>query len=249
MKKLLYIPFIFILFACSNENAFDCIQTAGKIVQREIAVGDFDRVLVNEHIEMIISSGTENRVVVETGENLINDVKAVVQSGRLILTDNNDCNWVRDYGITKIYVTAIDITEIRSGTQFPIRSEGVLTFPQLTILSETFEAPDTAAVGEFFLEIDNENLTVVFNNLSNMFISGNVDDLDLSFAAGNPRFEGAELIARNVNVFHRSSNDIIIHPTETLTGRIVSTGDVIAVNQPPVVDVEVLYQGRLIFRN
>ena len=42
---------------------------------------------------------------------------------------------------------------------------------------------------------------------------------------------------------------MIINPQQSLTGVITGTGDVIAVNRPPVVDVEERYTGRLIFED
>ena len=40
---------------------------------------------------------------------------------------------------------------------------------------------------------------------------------------------------------------MIVNPIQSLTGIIRGTGDVIAVNQPPMVDVEQIYIGQLIF--
>jgi hypothetical protein len=38
-----------------------------------------------------------------------------------------------------------------------------------------------------------------------------------------------------------------INPQQSLSGEMVGTGDVISVTTPPIVDVEVLYTGNLIF--
>ena len=82
-----------------------------------------------------------------------------------------------------------------------------------------------------------------------MFISGTTNNLFIGFYSGDARFEGANLIAQNVEIFHRSSNDMIINPQQSLIGEIRSTGDVISLNEPPVVSVQELYTGRLIFQD
>ena len=156
--------------SCNSENASDCFQTSGPMIQQEITLDVFDKILVNRDVALILKEGSPQNVIIETGENLMNDVEAIVVDGKLILSDNNSCNYVRDYGITKIYVTAPNITEIRSSTQYDVSSDGVLTYPNLTILSEDYNEPDTLTVGNFNLEIDNLSLHVVFNNLSNCFI-------------------------------------------------------------------------------
>lgn len=247
MKKSLYIILLVFLISCNSENAGDCFQTSGSIIKKEIALDVFDRILVNRDVELIIEEGVAQKVVIETGKNLMNDVEAKVVDGKLILTDNNTCNYVRDYGITKVYVTSPNIIEIRSSTQYNISSDGVLTYPNLTILSEDFNEPDTFSVGNFYLQIDNLSFNVVFNNLSNCYVSGTTNNLNVTFAAGLSRFEGRDLLAQKVTIWNRSSNDMIMNPIQEITGKISGTGNVICVNHPPIVNVEEQYKGRLIF--
>ena len=247
MKVVKYIALLVLVFACDSENAGDCFQKAGTITQQELNVGTFTKILVNRDIELIVKQGATQKVVVESGENLLNDITAEVIDDKLILTDNNTCNYVRNYGITKIFITSPNITEIRSSTQYDISSDGVLTYPSLTILSEDFGAPDTFTNANFNLQVDNTSLRIVFNNLSNAFISGTTENLAITFAAGTSRFEGRDLIAQNISIWNRSSNDMILNPQQEIKGRISGTGDVICVNEPPVVDVEEQYKGRLIF--
>ncbi|WP_185956430.1 head GIN domain-containing protein [Changchengzhania lutea] len=247
MKKIIYILSFFLILACDSENAGDCFQKSGSIIQKEVVLEGFDKILVNRDVELIIKEGAVQKVVIETGSNLLNDVKAEVVGGRLILTDDNACNYVRKYGITKVFVTAPKISEIRSSTQYDISSDGVLTYPNLTVLSEDFGAPDTFTVGNFNLQIDNDTFRLVFNNLSNCFISGKTENLNITFAAGTSRFEGRNLIAQNVTIWNRSSNDMTVNPQQQITGKISGTGDVICVTRPPVIDVEQQYKGELIF--
>ncbi len=247
MKRISYIFVLFLIMACDSEHTGDCFQKAGDIIKQEIALDPFDKILVNRNIELIIKEGIEQKVVVETGENLMNDVEAVVLDNKLILTDSNHCNYVRDYGITKIYVTSPNITEIRSSTQYDISSDGVLTYPNLTILSEDFGDPDTFITANFRLQIDNNTFRLVFNGLSNCFISGKTENLSLTFAAGISRFEGRNLIAQKVQLWNRASNDMIVNPQQEIKGTISGTGHVISVNRPPIIEVSELYRGRLIF--
>lgn len=247
MKKIVYILITFLALACNSEHSNDCIQATGAVVQQEVVLSSFDKILVNRNIELIIKDGVEQKVIIETGKNLLNDVEAIVFDGRLILTDNNICNYVRGYGVTKVYVTAPNITEIRSSTQYDVRSDGVLTYPTLTILSENYNAPDSFTIGNFYLQLNNDALNIVFNNLSNCYVSGATNNLNITFASGISRFEGANLIAQHVSLWNRSSNDMIINPQQSVTGLISGTGNVICVNQPAIVNVEQVYKGRLIF--
>lgn len=247
MKRLICIFILISCFGCDSESASDCFQTSGQIIQQEIVVTNFNRILVNRDIELIIKQGLDYEVVVETGENLINDVSVEVIGDQLVLTDANTCNYVRDFGITKIFVTTPTLTEIRCSTQLEISSNGVLSFNDLVLISENFSSTESFAIGDFRLELDIENLKISSNNLSFYYLSGQAENLNINFAAGNGRFEGENLVAQNINIFHRGSNDMVVNPQQSLTGSIRSTGDVISVNEPPIVNVEEVFSGRLIF--
>jgi len=246
MKKCIYI-IVLLLFACNSEDANDCFQTAGDIIQVEIDVVDFDEILVNRDVELIIKEAPQYKVTVETGSNLLNDIEVEVLGNRLVLTDNNTCNYVRDFGITKVFVETPNLSVIRTSSQYEVSSDGVLGFQALTLESEDFNGDNEYTVGDFRLSIDTESLNIVSNNISLFYIDGEVDDLSIGFFAGSGRFEGEDLIAQQVTINHRGSNDMIVNPQQSLTGVIRGTGDVISLNQPPIVDVEIIYTGDLIF--
>lgn len=249
MKKLIYILTLILVFSCNSEDAGDCFQTSGSIIQQEIIVDAFTKILVNRDVELIVKEGVEYEVIIETGKNLLNDVEALIVDDELQLTDHNTCNYFRDYGITKIYVTAPNIIEIRSSTQYDVSSNGILKFNSLTLISEDFNVPGSFTVGDFRLAVNLTTLRIVTNNISSFYITGQTENLNIGFFAGAGRFEGENLIAQNVNVFHRGSNDMIVNPQQSLTGELRSTGDLISVNHPPIVDVEQFYTGQLIFED
>ncbi len=247
MKKIVYIIITVFLISCNGDNVPDCFQNSGDIIQQEFEVTTFDKITVFERIELILKVAPTESVIVETGEYLMNDIKVSVEEGRLILKNYNGCNLTRDYGITKIYVSAPNITEIRNSSGLAMRSDGVLSYPRLTLISEDSEEEDAFHTdGDFYLQVNCQFVYVATSNLSNVFISGTVEDLLVRFYSGDGRFEGANLIAQNIEIFQRSSNDMILNPQLSLTGEIRSTGDVILVNEPPILNVQEFYTGQLI---
>jgi len=69
----------------------------------------------------------------------------------------------------------------------------------------------------------------------------------LNFYFGNGRFYGEELLAENIKIFQRGSNDMIVHPIQKIAGTIFSTGNVILKKVPLIVDVEEVFTGRIIY--
>ncbi|OUS00439.1 hypothetical protein A9Q86_10735 [Flavobacteriales bacterium 33_180_T64] len=248
MRKLLYIVFAIVLVSCNGENVPDCFQNSGDIIEKDFDLEVFSEIKVFPRIELVLKEASVQKVTVQTGEYLMNDIEVRVENGKLHLYNNNACNITRDYGITKVFVSAPNITEIRNGSGLPVRSDGVLSYNSLELISEDFNEEDEVNTdGDFILEIDCNNFKVVVNNLSTCYISGEANSVSVRFFSGDARFEGRYLIAQDVDVFHRSSNDMIINAQHSLTGEIRSTGDIIVVNTPVIVDVEQFYTGQLIF--
>lgn len=249
MKNLFYILVLVLVFGCDTEDGFDCFQTTGNIVQQEFTVTNFERIIINRNVELILSEGPQFEVIIETGENLMGDVEVSVTGNQLTISDHNTCNLVRDYLSTKAYVTAPNIIEIRNSSQYTVSSTGTLTFPIMTLISEDFNTYQEFTVGDFRMTFDNDYVEVISNNISSFYLSGMTMDLDIGFFAGTGRFEGALLEAQNINVFHRGSNDMIVNPQQSLTGELRGTGNLISISQPPVVNVEQFYIGELIFQD
>lgn len=246
MKYLIYILFSLIIFSCDQKDAWDCIQASGATVFQELTVAPFERILVNRDIELIVKQGMEYKVEIQTGANLVNDIEVVVLDSQLQLTDHNTCNLVRDYGLTKMIVTTPFLSEIRSSTQYLTSSDGVLTFENLKLISENFNS-DYISSGDFNITVNSQTLSVLANSLSVFEISGFTDSLSVGFYGGVCEFKGANLIAQHVQIFHRSSHDMIVNPQQSLEGEIRSVGDVISIQTPAVVDVEQYYTGQLLF--
>ena len=256
MKKLankflnfLVLVVIFAILGCNSEDAGDCFKTTGDLLTEERLVAPFSKIFVNEEINLIIKQDTSYKVIVETGTNLMNAIEVAVVDDQLILTNHTSCNYIRDYNVTTIYVTAPDISEIRSSTQRTIRSEGVLTFSDLSIISENYQNEELITSADFYLNLVTENLGLVSNGSSNVFITGSTQNLSINIAAGDARFEGVDFIAQNVNVYHRGTNDLIINAIQSVKGTIHSTGDLVLVNQPSEVEVVEHYTGQVLYTN
>ncbi len=245
MKKELLILML-IIFSCDSENSPDCFQTTGDLVTKEIIVPSFDKITVFERVQLIVKKGPLQTVIVESGKNLIPEISAKVENGRLTIEDKNSCNILRDYNNTKVFITSPNLVEIRNSSTQDIISDGVLEYPNLSLQSEDFNDPTvTHNSANFKIQFKGESLNVTVNNISHCFISGEVNNLNVFFAAGNARFEGAGLIAQNIDVFQRSSNDLILHPVQSIKGEIRGTGDIILVNRPSEIDVQSYYTGEL----
>ena len=157
---------------------------------------------------------------------------------------------MRDYGITKVFVTAPNITEIRNSSAYDVVGEGILNFPNLTLVSNSSAGPETIRKsGDFYLNINSEEFRVIANGQSVFYITGNAEKATLSFEDEMPRFEGKDFIINELAVFQRSANKMIVNPQQSIIGKILATGDIISYNRPQLIDVKELFTGRLLFED
>ena len=243
MKKTIQIVMLlFIITACSVTE--ECFKKTGDFVLQTIEVTDFDKIVVEKGVSLVIKEGPEYLVQVSTGANLVDDIHVEVFDGTLQIKDKSECNLVRDFGQTTVYITTPTLTEIHSFTEKDIVSDGVLTFPILRLI--TLEEDEVTGTGDFRLKMQTGQLVVETNTLAGYFIEGEVQELLVNFYSGDGKFVGPNLHANTIKVFHRSSNDLILYPIESIEGNIYGNGDIILKNNPAIIQVTEHYTGKLI---
>ena len=178
----------------------------------------------------------------------MNDISVEFRgTDELHLKDNSSCNWTRAYGQIKFYITTphLESLDIISTTEQDIDSDGVLTHNILRMIS--MDLGPGAGTNDFHMQVNNNQVVVENNNVSRFYLSGQTNETLLNLYDGNGRIQAENLIAQNITLFHRGSNDMIVYPVQSIKGKMVSTGNVVLKNVPPIVDVEELYQGRVLY--
>ncbi len=238
------------MISCNTENAPDCLQNAGDLTRIEVEVADFSRITVFELLNLVVIQGEEQKVEIESGEFLLNEISAEVEGDRLVLRNENSCNLFRDYGLSTVYVTSPNLEEIRSSTGQLISSQGILSYPSLALASESFNNPvEETQSGSFSLELDVETLSILTNGIAYFKLAGIAENFNIVVAAGDSRIDAKNLVAQNINLNHRGTNDVLVNPQQQISGVIRGYGDVISFNRPEEINVEETFEGQLIFKD
>ena len=248
MRKFSLLIVLFLaLTAC--EKPSDCFESSGPTITKEVAVQPFKKIKVYRGIEVVITEGSEYKVEIVAGSNFIDNVEVRQNGDQLIFKDDVSCNWVRAYGNTKILVTTPTLEEVYSKTDRNISSNGVLTFPYISFVAMDKDGDGESGVGtgDFILNVNNDYLNIANNNVSRFYLSGQTNTANFNFYFGDGRIEAQNLTAQNIIVYHRGSNDMVVNPIQSISGTMNSTGNIILKNVPPIVQVEELYQGRVIY--
>jgi len=246
-NSALFILIGFLFFGC--EKPSDCIKSSGP-TQSKIYEGiSFTKLLVNKRIGVVIKQGDTYKVEVKAGENLINDIEVTFSGDLLTLTDNTSCNWVRDYGQTVVCITAPNLTDIFSKTEQNISSDGILTFPNLRLVSMDYlDGYPGVGLGDFIMHIENESITAENNEVGRFFLTGTTNNLAVSFYEYGGIFHGEDLLANSVLIYHRGNNDMFVRPVNAIRGDLYNVGNIYCYSRPPIVAVIQHYRGKLIFQ-
>lgn len=253
-KFVLHIVFLCCLILVTSCGiSEDCFKGNGSQITQTFPLENFSKIKVYDGVGLVVKEGPSYEVKIKTSDNIIDDLEVRLNGEMLVIKDNSSCNIARDYGQTTVYVTIPDGTilpliselELHCKTEQKIQSDGVLHSPIIRLFS--MDLSDGAGTGDFHIIVDNSQIVVESNNVSNYYISGFSNEMLLNFYFGNGRFYGENLHTENIKVYHRGSNDMFVYPIQKIEGTIFATGNVILENVPLNIDVEEVYTGRVIY--
>nr|AOE13907.1 conserved hypothetical protein [uncultured bacterium]CCF99202.1 conserved hypothetical protein [uncultured Flavobacteriia bacterium] len=251
LNRFVYSLVLLGFISCDSEHASPCFQSAGTTIIEEFDLDAFNAIRVAGDMQLIIKQGETQQVEVKSGEHIIDEVKLTVEDSLLVARYDDGCNLARDYGVTQLIVTLPELKMLRNASSYDVIGEGTLRFAQLQLESNTLDADDDILYNTsgFDLSVHNQRLTLSANGKALFRLKGKTEILSVNFADKTARLEGRELIAQQVEVFHRSANAIIVNPQRSLSGIITGPGDLISVNRPASVEVNERFTGKLIFEN
>lgn len=83
--------------SCKKENAFDCLKSNGVRHTEIRSLLYFDKVEVNDKIEVTLVKGQNYSAEVRAGKNIIKNIRTEVKDATLKIENKNTCNFVRGY--------------------------------------------------------------------------------------------------------------------------------------------------------
>ena len=232
----------------------DCFKGNGNQITQTFTLENFSKIKVYDGVGLVVKEGPNYEVKIKTSDNIIDNLEVKLEGNMLVIKDNSTCNIARDYGQTTVYITIPDGTilplvqelELHCKTEQKIQSDGILHSPIIRLFSIGDDG-DGAGTADFHITVDNGQLVVESNNVSNFYISGHCTEMLLNFYFGDGRFYGENLQVENIKVYQRGSNDMFVYPIQKIEGTIFATGNVVLKNVPPIVNVDEVYRGRVIY--
>ena len=225
--------------SCNNEDSFDCFKSTGEITELELSTEPFNRIEINDGMEIFLKNATEERVLLKGGKNLLSKVKVEFDSGLLRLSNENKCNWTRKYDPIQIYISAPEFNLITNYGYGKIVSLDTLKTDFLRIVIKF-------SSGDLNLTVDTKTLYYESNSMSSTILSGKVDRLYIGHFYNDGIFNSENLQATIANVLHKGYGRIRVR-TDSLSGSIERNGLLEYYSKKETSGIEILGHGRLIY--
>lgn len=225
MKKIVFLIPVLILFSCN-----DTLFNKGEIISTVIKTDDFNEIEINDIFDVYFYQDTINKVVAKGGSNLIPNIKLEVKDGKLIINDQNNAKWSRDYERIQINITVDSLHFLTLNAPSNIICADTIKTPELKIFS-------IADYTDISILIDCDNLYLVNSGTSGGQITIKGTTYSFGFwARASLQLFAEELIANNITAKTESIGDCYIHATEYLSAEILRSGLIYYKGNPETIE-------------
>jgi len=232
---------IILLFAgCAKDNGV-CVSTTGKTITRERQVQPYRTVEVNDNINLILTQDPAiNKIIVEAGENLIDGITTEIDSGKLVLRNQNSCNWLRSFKVpVNVYLTFTQLDTII------FQAAGNITCTNdWTNYSAYLEVIEGAGKIDLKLQVYRSYFMIRYGT-TNITVTGNSEVTTLISYGFGP-LHAEDLVSKFTYVSCYSSNDMFVYSSIDLAVEIGNIGNVYYRGDPATISTKYLSEGKLI---
>jgi len=214
--RYIYFIIIILLSSCATE---DCFHSTGKNRTEKRILPVFTRIEVKDNIELVLVQDTTLPPFIEitAGENLFDKITTEVIDNKLIIRNQNQCNWVRDYD--RKIVAKLNIHSVSYIGHFG--SESLTNQDTIKLDSTYFESKSNAdaslTLSVYTLNVDLKAAGDLTLNGNNAVMVCNLFDVSGLFAK--------ECEIGYAFVWHYGSNECHISPIKELGANMFNTGN------------------------
>jgi len=226
--------------SCKKKDLGDCFVSTGEITEEVRETESFNKIIVHDNIDIIIEPGTSELLTVTAGKNLLNKIITEIDSNTLTISNNNSCNWVRDFSVPiTVHISISNLNEIE------YRSIGDINCTD-TIFSDSLIINIYEGAGTLNL-LTNSYLvrTNLHYGTADIKVSGRCN-LSFVYSASFGLIDNRYLISKQVYVRNKSSNDIYVNALSTIGAATEGIGNIYYFGNPENISFNQIGSGQLI---
>jgi hypothetical protein len=227
---------LFLLGVVSTLNACmlnPCVNSKGTPVRTAMKVSAFHSIALQSSLEVHLSQGADQSVVIEGPSDLVELVTLVVEDGTLS-TRTEEC----------IAYKGTFVVHIASPHWSGITVQGSGTVSSVTPLSaERFDLKVQGS-GDLRLELDANRVETLIQGSGNIILSGTTGNLE-TLIQGSGDVVASDLISENVTVKVMGSGNVDVHCNGMLNATILGSGDITYRGSPLKIEQEINGSGSI----
>ena len=238
-KFVLVISFLFALTGCKKAEDRRCFKNLGDITFESRSLPPYSFVVLEDHIDLILTDTIDNSMVVESGANLIGFIVTEVSNDTLFIRDDNKCSFLRDFRFkTKIHLNTMHLNKVL------LNGSGNLSNAMPTNRNITVDA--NRANGNIDLTLGCDSCSFIVNvGVTKIVLSGTCEN-SYFYYFGHGNVDASQLLSANALIHWNSTGWLKVNATSSIRGIIESSGNVYYSGNPTIVDVGMTGSGELI---
>jgi len=241
VKKLSFIVLVLLFFSCKKAEDKTCFKSYGDPAAIEIPLDSVSEFRLYKNITYHVYQDTMRKLIVKGGENMIKHVLVENDSSILSITNENNCNFLRDFDKKTI-------VEIHYPFYSKIYSEAndSLIFMN-TIVADLLYIEQAQGGAGVRIDVDVNHIVMLASlGVANFVISGSTNYADLRVQT-NASGDARNLVANHYLVYNNSTGDIYVDLDSADAGvTIKGTGNVIYSGTPDSLNLVKTGDGDLI---
>lgn len=229
MRYIIFVSAAVVFFSsCKKENRCDCIKRTGDIITVTRSVKSFDRIFVEQNVNVFITENPVSEVIVEAGENIEPLIETVVEEGTLIIRNKNKCNWSRSYKKPlNVYIKTPGLKYIHSNGTGDIKGLNTITL-------DTFDVRIESS-GNIDLTVNNDRVVSHIYGVGNLTLHGTTSE-HLCSIGGASFLYASELTTNYTWIQSFTLGLCYVKTFGMLAYRIDDKGDIYCYGNPPIVE-------------
>ena len=236
------------LNSCENDTISQCFET-NTTESKNYVISDFDTLVVGEFLEVELIPSTENLIITEAFSAKNGTFHINQDNTKLEISLQNSCISTSQAPKVRLKLYLKQLTTIYNNSAYTVYSRDTLNLNSLKLISDTNQELSNFGSGSFDLLINNHSTTIISTGISEFNLSGEVEQLNLQIYSGVSAVNAKELNSESIKLFYRSSHHSYLGTTNSISGEIRSSGNIILNQIPDFAEVESFYTGELIIND
>lgn len=191
------------LFATS---CLTIIKGNGNVVKEERNIAEFSGIYVSSAINIILEKGDQQKVEVETDENIMEHISTEV-NGNVLRVKIKDALTIRKATKMNVYVTYTELNKLRASGASSIKGDEEINAKDLAI--------GTSGASDINININSENTIVDVSGASDLIIEGKTNVLK-GEVSGASNFIAKNLVSGKAFLEVSGASDAKINVTEEM---------------------------------